>query len=186
MNYLLNGSALDHLRDHFKFQTVSNSDIVNCTKKLPNSKVSGIDDISNFHLKLAIHHISPVLTHIMNLSISSCTFPTIWKDHKVIPLHKKGDTLLCANYRPIALLSSISKLLERILFNQIYEYFESNNLFSDNQHGFRQNYSTSSALTQLYERIIDNAENSELSGLLMLDFSSAFDVIKHDFLLKKT
>ena len=95
---------------------------------LKNSGSCGLDSIDARTLKLGKDYIVPAITHIVNLSISTQTFPEDWKVSRVIPLHKKKDQNLPKNYRPVSLLSSVSKILERAIFLQIIEYFESNGL----------------------------------------------------------
>ena len=185
-------NPLNNLHNHlhnsnlsFTLHSVTINQIKMLIKMLSNSKACGLDDIDNFLIKISSDLMAPVLTHICNLSIVTCTYPKYWKDHKVIPLYKKDDPLLCSNYRPIAHLSSISKIFEKCIFQQIYDYFEDNNLLHYNQHGFRKNMSTITATAQLYDRLIEAAENHEFAGLLLLDFSSAFDLVNHEILLGK-
>ena len=75
--------------------------------------------IDTFTIKLVKADILPAVTHIINLSISCKMFPTSWKRAKVIPLHKKDDLLNPKNYRPVAIIPILSKILERIIFNQM-------------------------------------------------------------------
>ena len=106
-------------------------------KGLKNSKSSGIDFIDTAIVKLVANEILPALTHIINLSISNSIFPTMWKHSKVVPLLKKGDPLLAKNYRPVAVLPILSKILEKVVFKQIVKYLDDNKLLSHNHHGSR-------------------------------------------------
>ena len=78
-----------------------------------------MDQIDTYTIKLIRQDILPALTHIINLSITSEEFPTYWKKSKIIPLHKKEDLLNPKNSRPVAIVSIFSKVLERVIFNQI-------------------------------------------------------------------
>ena len=80
---------------------------------------SGVDSIDSYVIKLAKVEILPVITHIVNLSLKYSSFPKLWKVAKVIPLHKKGDTFIPKNLRPVALLPIVSKILERAIFVQV-------------------------------------------------------------------
>ena len=84
---------------------------------LRNSKSSGLDNIDTFILKLIKPEIVPAVTHIINLSIQTSTFPTGWKYSKIVPLYKKEDPMNPKNYRPVALIPVVSKVLERIYFH---------------------------------------------------------------------
>ena len=93
------------------------------------------------------------LTLIINQTLSTGIFPDSLKVAKVIPLYKKGDTTFLDNYRPISILPSISKIFERIIFNQSNDHFTSNNLYYDGQYGFREKHSTQLAALVLIDRI---------------------------------
>ena len=98
---------------------------------------------------------APCLARLINQSLHTGIFPDKLKIAKVIPLFKeKGDDFDFENYRPISLLSVLSKIYERVVFDQIYEYFHSNNLFYESQYGFRKGHSTEHALLELYDRIL--------------------------------
>lgn len=96
-------------------------------------------------IKLVALDILPAVNHIINLSILQSTFPTMWKQAKVVPLSKKGDSLTPKNYRPAAFLPKFSKILERVYFNQMVSYLDSNNLIHPDHHGLRQGHITANA-----------------------------------------
>ena len=127
----------------------------------------------------------PALTHIVNLSISLRQFPSYWKNAKIIPLHKKDDQLNPKNFRPVAILPVFSKVLERVVFNQIIEYLSSNNLLHPSHHAYRANHNTTTALIQMYDEWVTAYDDGELSGVCLLDMSAAFDIVDHSILLKK-
>ena len=111
--------------------------VLQIVTELKNSKSTGLDNIDVWTLKLIIDDVLPALTHVINLSLTSMIFPNIWKLAKVIPLLKKGDPLCPGNYRPVALLSILSKVLEKVVFMQVVEYMESNSLIHPSHHGSR-------------------------------------------------
>ena len=152
---------------------------------LKNSKASGVDDIDTYVLKLMVDEVLPAITHIANLSIKQGKFPTMYKKAKVIPLLKKGDPLEPKNYRPVALLCIVSKVLERAVFTQIVEFMKTQNLFHPNHHGFRAGHSTTTAMIQMFDSWVDAVDKGDLVGVCMLDMSAAFDVVDHSILLKK-
>ena len=160
-------------------------------KNLSSSRSTGIDELDNFSLKLAGDYIAQPIHHIVCLSIIQSKFPCSWKVSKVIPLHKKDDKLERKNYRPVSILSPVSKVLEKVVYEQIYNYFTRNNLFHPNLHGYRGNRSTQTALLQMYDRWVRAAhgdgpgQHGQLSGVVLLDLSAAFDLVDPNLLLQK-
>ena len=109
-----------------------------------NSRSLAIDELDNYYVKIAAEVIAKPLHHIVTLSIMQQKFPRQWKYSKVLPLHKKDSTLLPKNYRPVAILSPLSKILEKIIYEQLYNYFTTSKILHPNLHDyghFRQNIS---------------------------------------------
>ena len=153
--------------------------------KLPNKKSTGYDEISTETIKILSAVISPTLSLIINKCILNGTVPEEMKVSKIKPLFKKGDVTLLNNYRPISLLPCVSKIFERVLFNQLYEYFDRNDLLTQHQHGFRKNHSTEFAAMELIDRVANLLELGKIPFNLYIDLSQAFDVLNHDILLSK-
>ena len=122
---------------------------------------------------------------MINQVFNTGIFPERLKLAKVIPVFKKGDSKLINNYRPISLLPVISKVLEKIIANQLSKYFEDNKLFHDNQYGFQTGFSTEYATIELTDRIISNIDRNEIPFSIFLDLSKAFDTLDHTILLQK-
>ena len=163
----------------FTFDCVSESRVMRVIKTLAAKNSTGIDSIStNVLQKLAPVVINP-LTHIINQSLCTGIFPNRLKIAKVIPLFKKSDPHIFDNYRPISLLSSISKTFEKVVFNQVYAYFTNNS-----QYGFRKLHSTEYASLEMVDRISQYLDNGKLPITVYLDLSKAFDTINHEILLK--
>ena len=133
-------------------------------KGLKNSKSTAIDELDNFCVKIAADIIDRPLHHIITLSIIKNKFPRGWKFSKVIPLHKKLCALERKNYRPVSILSPLSKILEKVVYEQIYEYFSKNKIFHPNLHGYRQHRSTQTALLTMYDRWVKEAVEGQVSG----------------------
>ena len=168
-----------------KLKHVSLQTVKKVLKSLSNSRSTGIDELDNFSVKLAAEFIAQPVQYIITLSIMQSKFPQSWKFSKVLPLHKKLDRLERKNYRPVAILSPLSKVLEKVLYEQVYSYFSSNQLFHPNLHGYRKNRSTQTALLQMYDRWVRAASDGQLSGVVLLDLSAAFDLVDPVLLLQK-
>ena len=154
--------------------------------KQSNSKTSsGYDGISNNLLKKIKFAISTPLTLIINQSLNTGIYPDKFKCTKITPIHKKDDCHLVENYRPISLLPSISKLFEKVVFDQIYTYFIENNYLSPNQYGFRKMHSTEHAVMEVADRITSELDQGNTSLAIFLDLSRALDTLNFDILLDK-
>ena len=109
-------------KNSFSFRPVSVTLVYTLLVNLSTTKATGMDKISAKILQVAAPVIAPSLTEIFNMSIDSDQFPSDWKAARVIPLFKKGQRSMLDNYRPISILPVVSKLMERIMYDQMYEY----------------------------------------------------------------
>jgi len=149
------------------------------------NKAKGVDNISPYFFKIAAPIIAPSLCHIFNCSIVSRMFPDKWKVAKVTPLHKKDAKECKNNYRPISVLCTLSKILEKHVHQYFYEYLAGNNLLHPSQSGFRSKYSCSTALTHMVENWLTAVDSGQMIGTVLVDFQKAFDSVDHSLLLKK-
>ena len=161
------------------------TEVENLIKALPNKLSSGHDEINNVMLKSLCSAISYPLQLIFNQSIATGVFPDKMKIAKVIPLYKGKQRDLMINYRPISLLMTISKLLEKVIYSHIYKFLEKNNILFESQYGFRTKRSCEQAILELTSHLL-HAHNKNLHSIgVFLDLSKAFDTLNHEVLLKK-
>ena len=114
-------------------------------KTIDEKKSSGLDKIPNKLLKIAADVIAPSLTEIYAKSIYTGIFPNEWKETRVSPVYKNGTKHEPSNYRPISVIPTVSKVFEKIFFDQLNKYFNDNNLLTSCQSGFRSLHSTVTA-----------------------------------------
>ena len=122
---------------------------------------------------------------MVNLSFTVGKFPDILKIAKIIPIHKKECKLNFQNYRPISLLSALSKIFEKTIYTRIYSYLVKNNLIFDKQFGFCSNYSTNHALISITERIKGLVDSGKYVCGVFVDLEKAFDTVNHIILCDK-
>ena len=121
----------------------------------------------------------------MNLCLYKNVFPKCLKIAVIKPIFKAGSKFEFTNYRPISILPSISKILERIIYNQLSEFLTANNSLYDYQFGFRKKHCTYMPVSILYDNITSSMANSQTPIAIYLDLKKAFDTVHHDILLQK-
>ena len=131
------------------------------------------------------HETSKAITLIVNQSLNTGNFPDKLNCAKVIPIYKKGDNTNLDNYRPISILPTVSKNLERVIFDQLYAHFHQNNLLYSSQYGFKKKRSTELAVLELVDRITQELDKGRTPINIFLDRSKAFDSLDHNILLHK-
>ena len=125
------------------------------------------------------------LVLLFNQSIEQGEFPTLMKHAEIVPLFKKGKHDECSNYRPISLLITLSKILEKIIYSRTYNFLNDNHLIYNSQYGFRAKHSCEHAITELLSEIIKNQSLKKHTLAIFLDLSKAFDSLQHNVLFLK-
>ena len=169
----------------FLFEPITGSEILKLIYCLDNSNSSGCDSVSNIALKKIALNLVDVLTHLFNLSVFEGTFPDKLKCAYVLPLFKKGNKKDKNNYRPISLLSSISKIFERAIKVRMLSYLKNMQFFNDAQFGFREGISTEEAVLAFTSSINKGLDDKKLCAGLFVDITKAFDMVDHDILIDK-
>ncbi len=169
----------------FKFQNITDEVTNKIIDSLAPKTSSGFDELSTKLIKKAKEVILTSITLLINQMINTGIFPDKLKIAKINPIYKKDDETLFTNYRPISLLPAISKIFEKVLFQQIYEYFQEKKLFYNSQYGFRTGHSPEFAAMELVDKIITYMDKNDTPIGIFIDLTKAFDTIDHSILLQK-
>lgn len=161
------------------------NDILNIIKKLKSTNSTGYDDISTNVLKYVSTKLAPILSHIINLCISHGVFPEKLKFTVIKLIFKKGDRNEMSCYRPIALVPILSKVFEKVIHENIYNYFEAHNLLANEQIGFRKGKRINMAIFKFLRNIMVELDKKNYSCALYMDLTKAFDYVDHNTLLNK-
>ena len=152
---------------------------------LKNKQSSGHDGITNILLKKIMDSIAKPLSYIFNKSLSQGIFPDIMKIAEVVPLHKSGNPHIIDNYRPISLLMTISKILEKLIYSHVYTFLDNSGQIYDSQYGFRSKHSCEHGISELVGNILKGKEKGDHTISVFLDLSKAFDTLEYSTLFKK-
>ena len=169
--------------DAFSFTHVTVEDVEKELMQLDSSKSCLPSDIPTKVIKNNINLFSSALCNSFNESQETGYYPEKFKVADVTPVFKKGERTSASNYRPISILSNLSKVFERLLYKQISKYFE--RFLSKYQCGFRKNHSAQNCLVYMLEKFKEALDKKNNFGALLTDLSKAFDCIPHDLLVAK-
>lgn len=168
----------------FSFAEVTEVEVKKVVRSIK-TNACGVDGISAFFFKLGIDHSIFAFTDILNASIKYDKFPDRWKQALVKPLPKVTNPSCATDYRPISLLSTFSKVLEKIAAKQMVDYLKRTGYLDNLQSAYKPCHSTITALLNVTDDIYEALEDSELTFLVLLDYSKAFDCANHKLILAK-
>ena len=168
-----------------KLQQVTINEIEEIITSLKPKLSQGHDGISNKLLKAIKTSISAPLTYVINHAFKYNYMPKPWKLARVVPVFKKGSSTECSNYRPISLLPTFSKVIEKAVENQVRNYLNENNYLTEEQYGFRKGYQTQYAIIKAMQYIREAKLNKEIPIGIFCDLKKAFDTISHAVILQK-
>lgn len=178
------GKRHDNSGNFFEFTRVDESLVDKIISNIK-SNARGTDEIDIKMLLYISPYLTSHITYIVNKCLESSTFPKAWKNSNVIPVPKVANPEEYAQFRPISILPTISKILERIVHNQVSEYVKTNNILPSTQSGFRPNHGTSTALLHVTDDIYRACDSGRGTVLVLLDYSKAFDTLDHNTLCSK-
>ena len=164
---------------------LNTEEVQSTLKSLVTGKACGPDQINNRILKEPAVELAPVLTDLFNTSLLHCTVPDIWKKANVSPVHKKDDKSSVDNYRPISLLSSVGKTMEKLIHKHVHNYLLQNNIITCFQSGFTAGDSSVNQLVELYNTFCQALNEGKEVRAVFCDISKAFDRVLHRGLIAK-
>jgi len=177
-----NNNIHQSVTEYFEFILTSEDEIFKVIASIKSTAV-GADGIGLKMLTLCCPFVVKYLCHIFNTCLLHHVFPSCWKQSFVIPIPKRACVTDHSDLRPISILPLVSKIFEKILSSQLTRHIQHFNILPKTQSGFRRGYSCTSALTNITDDILRNADEGSVTALVLLDFSKAFDTINHDLLL---
>ena len=177
--------ALQNNTQTLFFNPCSVEEVCSLVRELPAKRSSGFDDVSNILLKELIPYLCEPLCILINRSLENGIFPDLMKLAEVVPLYKGKAHDQETNYRPISLLTTMSKVMEKVVYKRVYEFLTRTGQICDTQYGFRSKHSCEHAIAQLVGTVLKNLENKRTTISVMLDLSKAFDTIEHSIMIQK-
>lgn len=185
-NVLSNRQITNTVQTKFQFRLLDRVEVqqmmLACRSK---ARSVSCDGLSLAYFQDMFRQIAPFFTELFNLSITSCTYPTLWKQSVIVPHNKKSAPDSPNDTRPVANIPHFAKVFDTLLVGQVVDYLERESLIVPQQSGFRSDYSTQTALLKITNDVRKGAEEGLVTVLLLFDYKQAFDKISHELLLIK-
>ena len=179
-DYFANSSA-----EKLAFKSINAEQVREAIGRLKTSKSFGYDGISSYFLKLAMPFIEDSLVYLFNTSPETSQFPDPWKIARVSPIFKDVDKTEKSNFRPISVLPVVSRLFEKLVFNQLYQYLNDNCFINSNQSGFKELHSTVTCLFENTDDWYSGIDTENLADMVFVDLKKALDTVDHQILCGK-
>lgn len=179
----LHRTAVDRGAANFNFRHTNTDEVCRKIYEI-HTNATGVDEIPISFIKLLCPFILPVLTHLFNAIIDAQSFPESWKKAIITPIPKVANPIQPKDFRPISVLPAISKVLEKIMLDQITDHIDNSNapLLAKYQSGYRKGYSTTTAMAKIVHDIYSNFDDNRCTVMVLVDFSLAFNCVNHRIL----
>ena len=177
-------SSKFHNTNTFRFLEVGSERVETIISEL-RSDAKGSDGLDRRNISLIVPHLIHHITFIINSCISAGKFPSQWKIANVLPIPKNNTPSELSHFRPISLLPVFSKILEKVVYEQLNNYFLQHQIIPSTQSGFRSQHSTTTALLKVTDDVMRSVDDGKCTCLLLLDYSKAFDTLDHTMLCTK-
>ena len=182
-------NPIDYLKgrqaDSMFFTPTTQFEIIDIISNLKNTNSVGHDNIPFRVIKHCSSELAEIICHVINQSMTDGVFPDCLKIAKIVPVFKSENEKLVSNYRPISILTTFSKIFEKVIFARLNDYMGKNKILHENQFGFRKGLSTCTALLQLVDGLADSIDRKKVTVGVFIDLAKAFDTVDHRILLRK-
>ena len=169
----------------FTLKHVAADAVLRLLQAIPDKTGNDILGIDRKLMRIAAQNIAHSLSVIINTSIDQGNVHEDWKVARVTPVYKNGEATSKNNYRPISVIGHVAKILERLIQNQLLKYLEVHCFISPDQSAFLARHSTQTSLHRAVDDWLENVNENQITGAILLDISKCFDVIDHSLLLRK-
>lgn len=167
------------------YKTATDTKVLKILRKINSNKAPGVDGIRAVDIKRLSDRIVSAIARLINACVSTGTYPKELKTGIVRPIHKGGSVSDYGKYRPITILPVIDKIVEKYIGGMIQDFYQSHNVLSPTQYGFQPKKSTTQLLSRFTDDINTCLNDKKHVLLVFIDYSKAFDTLRHDLLIKK-
>ena len=186
LKYIINNMSPSSVnKPSFKLRSVSYKETLQEVKRIRNGCSTGNDNMPISLVKLVAENVASPLTYIINECIRLSVFPVEWKCARISVIPKIGNPTTGDDYRPVSILPVLSKVFERLMMKQLFNFIETNNIYSPTQVGYRRNHSTNTILIKMRDDILNAMNKGKVTLSILADFSKVFNTVDYTVLIKQ-